>query len=426
MRKASLAICLASMLYACSNKENSVPSASDMSAVRAKLTFTCTHETDHLPPLDPTADLLFKYGRHLEKKDGPKDFDAIARYYRIAAAYGHYKANNNLQGLLTEGLALSPDASSEAIDLATQLINAGVPAGYYDMGHYLEEGYGVEQDADKARRYFRKAADLGNPNAQSYVGDLLAPLDRAPDIAKQMRQCAMEQGFGKAATTLGVDLKTQNNYPEAIKVFQKGVKAGDSQSASFLENGFKGPQPSEQLYYMALPDDAERSRRYQLIWDFLTDNENLNPKVPDIEQIVPLPPAPLPAWDGTFQWAKDQAAAVPPQKPDDQLVERLAREKNLDPATGLPLAPAKSAKDERVPLGTVARTGQVCPQDGLWTVRQFADVSYDATRRFKKGETMPQLVMNDPRLIPGLDALLGMRKFRSDSEWTLKAYVEEA
>jgi hypothetical protein len=74
----------------------------------------------------------------------------------------------------------------------------------------------------------------------------------------------------------------------------------------------------------------------------------------------------------------------------------------------------------------VVRTGQVCPQDGLWTVQQFADVSYDATRRFRKGETMPQLALNDPPPIPGLDRLLGMRKYRSDREWTLKAYIDQA
>jgi uncharacterized protein len=61
----------------------------------------------------------------------------------------------------------------------------------------------------------------------------------------------------------------------------------------------------------------------------------------DIDKIVPLPSAELLAWDGTFQWQKELGAAKPPQKPDDNLVERLAREKNLDPATGLPLAPAK-------------------------------------------------------------------------------------
>ncbi len=401
-------------------------SASDMSAVRAKLAFTCTHEADRLPPLDSNADVLFKYGRSLEKKEGPKNFDDIARYYRIAAAFGHYKANNNLQGLLTSGLASSPDAATEAVDLAIQLIKAGVPGGYYDMGHYLEQGYGIQQDADQARRYFRKAADLGSPDAQYYVAELLAPLDKAPDIAKQMRQCATDQGFGKAASALGVDLKTNNNYADAIKSFQKGVEAGDSQSASFLENGFGGQKPSAPLYYMALPYDAERSRRYGAVWEFLTDHESLNPKVPDIDQIVPLPPAKLPEWDGTFQWQKERDAATPPPKPAESLVTKLAREKDLDPATGLPLKPAKTAEAERVPLGTTAYTKEVCPQDGVWCAKQWTYYSQEATQHFSKGQTMPDLLLRYPRSMKMLDALLGVRESRTPTTWSLVAYPDEA
>jgi hypothetical protein len=175
-----------------------------------------------------------------------------------------------------------------------------------------------------------------------------------------------------------------------------------------------------------LTNDPERAKRYSQIWKFLNDRDGLNPKVPDIDQIVPLPPAKLPPWDGTFQWQKEQDAAKPPQKPDEQLVQRLAREKNLDAATGLPLAPAKSAKVERVPLGTTARPGEACPQDGYWCVRPFDDYLPEATQRFSKGETMPQLVLDNPRPIPGLDALLGMRKHQTDREWTLKAYIDQA
>jgi hypothetical protein len=79
-----------------------------------------------------------------------------------------------------------------------------------------------------------------------------------------------------------------------------------------------------------------------------------------------------------------------------------------------------------VPLGTLVRPGEVCPQDGVWCVRGFASVSYDATRRFRKGETMPPLALKDPRPIPGLDWLLGMRVYRTNEEWSLKAYVDEA
>ncbi|CAE6729164.1 hypothetical protein R69927_02528 [Paraburkholderia domus] len=426
MNKAALIICLAPLLYACSNKENSLPSPIEMSAVRARLAFTCTHEVDHLPSLDPIADQIFKYGRHLEKKNGPKDSNDIARYYRIAAAYGHYKANNNLQGLLTDGSASSPDAAGEAIDLAGQLIKEGVPGGYYDMGHYLEDGYGVDQDADMARRHFRKAADLGSPEAQYYVGYLLLPSDKAPDIARQMIQCAIDQGYGKAASTLGMDRQDHNLFPEAVEAFQKGVEAGDSQSASLLEDGFKAPPPTQIVNYMALPADPERSRRYRLIWEFLTDNDGRNPKVPDIDQIVPLPPTKLPPWDGTFQWQKEQDAAVPPQKPSDQLIERLAKAKNLDPATGLPLSASKTSQIERPPLGTAAKTGERCPQDGVWRVSYLPRTAPNAVLRLCKGDIMPPLVMNSPRMVPGLDSLLGMRQHRSEVEWKLISYDDQA
>ncbi|MNL70051.1 hypothetical protein D3C87_1949980 [compost metagenome] len=80
----------------------------DLASVRANLAFECVHEAARLPDLDPEADAIFRYARHLEKRRGPKDFDEVARYYRIAAAHGHYKANNNLQQLVSHGLASSP------------------------------------------------------------------------------------------------------------------------------------------------------------------------------------------------------------------------------------------------------------------------------------------------------------------------------
>jgi hypothetical protein len=345
MKRIVLTISLAFVICAC-NKENSLASLPDLSAVRANLAFTCVYEADHLPALDPDAGLLFLYGRYLQKQDGPKDFNEVARYYRIAAAHGHYKANGNLQKLVSQGFARSASPARETVDLAEQLIKAGIPGGYYDMGHYLELGYGVKQDSELALRYFRKAADLGNPDAQYYVGDLLAPKDKAPAISRQMTQCATDQGHGRAASYLGIDVKTDRLYPEAVKAFQKGVEAGDAQSASFLENGFN-TLPSDDLYYMALPVDLERSRRYKLIGKFLDENDGRNPKIPDIDRIVPLPPAKLPPWDGTFQWQKERDTAVPPAKPSEELVARLAREKHLDQATGLPLEPeGKSAQSE--------------------------------------------------------------------------------
>ena len=354
MRKGILIALLAGFACACTkNPLSSLPSLTD---VRANLAFTCVHQADHLPPLDPEADQLFKYARYLQTQDGPKDFDDVARYYRIAAAHGHYKANSNLQELVSVELAHSPDAPKEAIDLAVQLVKEGVPGGYYDIGHYLEVGYGLKQNSEAALRYFRKAADLGSPDGQYYVGKLLFPIDKAPKVAREMWRCAADQGHSRAALELGIDLTTDKLYDEGVKAFQQGASAGNRLAASFLEQGFNGPSPSDRVDYIGVQRDPERSHRYKLIGKFLDDNDGRNPKVPDIDKIVPLPPAVLPPWDGTFQWEKDRAAAVPPPTPSDELVGRLAKAKDLDPATGLPLPKAEQVSRNEVSGAGLALT----------------------------------------------------------------------
>lgn len=435
MNRHILIVFLSVSLCACTEKESKVSQLPDLSAVRANLAFVCAHESDHLPSLDPNADILFKYARYLQKNSGPKDYDDILRYYRIAAAYDHYKANTNAQLLISQGLASSPDAEKESVDLASRLVDKGIPSGYYDIGHYLEGGYGLKKNPEMSLRYFRKAADLGSPEAQYYVADLLAPMDKAPEVAKQMRECATAQGFGKAASALGIDLKTDKHYAEAVKAFQKGVESGDVQSASFLENGFEAPPESDRLYYLALSKDPERTRRYDLIARFLDHNDGRNPKVPDIDKIVPLPPAKLPPWDGTFQWQKEQDAATPPQKPSDEFINEMAKAKHLDPATGLPLPGSadKTSQAEqpenvasRLPLGTVAHTGQICPEDGVWCAKLGAGQFGDTQRRFLKGDALPSVVVHEPRKLAVLDSMMGTRRHVEQVAWELVAYLDQA
>ncbi len=436
MNKRTVILVLACLAGACTHKEKTpLDSLPDMSAVLANLVFACVHEADHLPPLDPEADLLFQYARYLQKKEGPKNFNEVARYYRIAAAHGHYKANNNLQGLVSQGIAESPDAPKETIDLAAQLVNQSIPGGYYDIGHYLELGYGLKQDPEMALRYMRKAADLGNSDAQYYVAEKLAPIDNAPEIARQMRQCATDQGHGRAAIKLGLNMQTRKLYPEALKAFQKAAVAGETQGAFVLQMGFSWEREDTHLSDIGVAKDPERSHRYKLIGDFIDRNAGRNPKVPDIDKIVPLPPAKLPPWDGTFQWEKNQAAAVPPQKPSDELIERLSQAKHLDPATGLPLAkPAQVAQAEteaapppvRLPLGTVARTGESCPQDGVWCVSLTKGMVADAERSFLKGMHLPSLTIYEPRRFAWMDNWMGVRQQTVPVAWKLVGYLNEA
>ncbi|QRN55702.1 sel1 repeat family protein [Dyella caseinilytica] len=380
----------------------------------------CTHEADHLPPLDPDADQLFKYARYLEKKSGPKDFNVVARYYRIAAAHSHYKANHNLQVLVSEGVADSPSRPNETIALVEQLIKDGIPGGYYDMGYYLEQGYGVRQDQELAWRYYRKAADLGSPEGQYYVGDKLTSAKDADayKVGWQMYRCAAAQGHGQAAEMLGINFQIAKHYAEAAQAFQWGAAAGDSLSTSFLEKGFEAPTSSDELNYLALPSDPERSRRYKLIGQFIDHNDGHNPKVPDIDKIVPLPPAQLPEWDGTFQWQKEQEQ-IPP-KPSDELIQRMAKGKNLDPATGLPIPPPP-----KTALGTRVKTGERCPESGDWCawLTPTYRVAY-FQRSLRKGDIMPTYMLSKPRRFGLLDDMFGMRHEEVVVKWELVRYAD--
>lgn len=228
------------------------------------LVFTCMHEV--IPQAHSDADILFQYARWLQvnnqlRQDKATDLE-IARLYRIAAENGHAKATINLQnGSLRGRFGLT---ASERRRFSQQLIDAGVASGYYFIAIYLQHGAaGLKQDKDMALRYYRKAADEGSALAQAYVGEKLEPVDIAPDVAMQMLLCAAEQGNGEAAVSLGVSLKIDKKYAEALHAFQLGVAAGDSSSASRMKEGFSGPEPTDRLYYLGQQKDPERARRYK-------------------------------------------------------------------------------------------------------------------------------------------------------------------
>ena len=275
-RSFSLLLFAIVMLGACNqgqrvnSKERPV---SDLPNVRANLAFTCAYEKDAIPPRDTEADQLYRHARWLRKtnllKEDPTVYPKIERLVRIATAYGHDKANLELRQMISKGQADSENVMKETLDLTEELIKSGIPGGYYDMGRYLENGYGVKQDAELALKYYRKSADMGSPEGQYLIAEKLAPIDVAPDIARQMQHCAAEQGHGEAALALGINLSGNQRYSDALLAFQLGVKAGNSTAASFLEGGFDGPPSDDELNYIGQQKDPERVRRYKAIGKFL-------------------------------------------------------------------------------------------------------------------------------------------------------------
>ncbi|WP_226894202.1 DUF6396 domain-containing protein, partial [Proteus sp. FME41] len=271
--------------------------------------FTCLHEEDVFPPLDPEADTWFKQAVQLDRQDNP-DLKRIAQLYRQAAAKDHYKAIGNLQLMVSIGKA-EPIAGKlpqeEVIDLVERLINMEIPFGYYIMGTYLQEGYGVEQDENAAFSYMLKAAVMGNPEGQYVIGQKFmngqVPELYRIDLGRAMLTCASKQGFSQASYRLGMNYSlVDSNYSQALIFFQEAIKQRDSLSAFRLSQAFNTNDINDRVNYLGQQIDLERVRRYKLISKEI--DRNPRAKFPDIDKIVPLPPAPLPEWDGTFEYKK--------------------------------------------------------------------------------------------------------------------------
>ncbi|MBD8773714.1 sel1 repeat family protein [Pseudomonas fluorescens] len=371
-------------------------SVNPLTEIKAKLAFTCVHE--QIPAPSAETDELFQYARWLQKNNllkQDKSVDAeIERLYRIAAENGHYKANINLQnGTLRGHFTLRGE---DHLRLSQQLIDANVATGYYFIGLFLKSGSaGLKQDKAMSLRYFRKAADDGSAQAQYEVGDILAPIDIAPDVARQMRRCAAEQGHGNAAIDLGIDLKSESRYQEALEVFQMGVAAGNEGAAGWLEDGFRSIPPSDTLNYLGQQEDLERAERYEKIWSLLADYSYADPKVPEINEILPLPPAKLPAWDGKLQWLEARLANVPPPKPSEALIQQLANARRLEPASGRATPDSPAFIKASYPAPTCS-SGQACPQTGYWQAARLSRDQYTrfnegVIRRFEKNDIMPTL-----------------------------------
>lgn len=305
----------------------------DMRKLFKKAKVECVRERQNLPALDASVDALYEYGFYLEQTEDEANEEPAYRFYRIAAAHGHYKASSRLQQLL---MAKSGENFDQAMALLETRIRQGVPYAFYEMGRYLEGNFEVKDDVVEAQNYYLQAARLGNPDAQLYVGLALSTVEGREDDAMRMVECAMEQGQGVAARTMGGYYKSEKKYPEALRAFQLAIKSGQSSAAFFLSMSFLTPSPSDEFRYLELEEDQERSRRYNKIGKFLHENYRLEPKVPDIDKIVPLPPSPLPKWDGTFKWVEDRKLI--PVTPSTELIQQLSSAKGLDSSSGLPLS----------------------------------------------------------------------------------------
>ena len=317
--------------------------------IKKNLEFTCVHEKR--PPLSEETQQLYNYALHRDLNHmwpgqrGDGFWDELLPYYRIAAANGDYKANVRLQFLLNDGWTKVPYVEAEAeTQKLYKMLHKQLPAtAYYLLKGYIEDGYGVSAPPDSELAFLRKAADMGNREAQYTLGQMISSLDDEKTrefrlkLMMKLYRCASEQGQGNASYWLGMFLPDYHKYDEAVRAYHQGVKNGNYLSAFILSNAFKAGKEKGNNNFLDVEIDEERARRYSIIDSYLSTYEFMSPTVPDLDDIVPLPPSPLPEWDGKIAFQRWVEGAEPP-KPSDELLNKLADKAGVDVKTGLPLS----------------------------------------------------------------------------------------
>lgn len=293
--------------------------------------FECLTEASRVPPIDAQADDWFLEARAME--DGfvfvdDVDYKKVVQLTRQAAERRHWKAILNLASLYVEGRD-PPNGESEAVALVSQALELEVPAAYDRMGTYYLNGTGVNADADRAYAFFQKAAKMGNPHSMGFLGE---KMDAGADglkpgywgnipIAIKMFECALAQGYGPAAEELeymygvprapdGSELgratpETRNRVMQAL---HEGVKGGCQHCANSLRFEFNNPVDLGNMFVPFI--DKARAKRYAMLLDALRFNPDR--RFPNLDKILPLPPATLPPWDGTRDSLLAAAMAVVP------------------------------------------------------------------------------------------------------------------
>jgi hypothetical protein len=289
--------------------------------------FTCLYQAQHVPPVDPQAELWFQQALALDNPDvyyEKRNYPTIFQLYLQAAERNHWKAMLNLASLILSGYPNVPQHDPEtAIRWVEKAMQLGVPDAYDMMGTYHQNGMIKGGDATSAYAFFQRAADMGSPSAMTFLGYKLAGTYDAPGefwanltIGTKMLECGFAQGYGNAAEKLALiysRAETAEAKLRALRVLHEGVKLGCADCANGLFGEFDGFNLTHGRNLPGYIDKA-RAERYSILGDALEHYQG-RLTLPNLDKILPLPPTPLPKWDGNKQTLIDTASSIPSRPP---------------------------------------------------------------------------------------------------------------
>lgn len=245
-----------------------------------------------------------------------------------AARAGHPGAMYLMAQLYTRGENKSAFYSYAESDpkKAEQYLNALMTQGYSDAFYSMAmiRNSGKIKTKTPASYYFWQAMQKGQPDAWFYIANLHINW-KQNDKARDFLYCAAKNGSGdaqlKLALAYNLTATTQAGWDKAFNYLWQAVKSGQrkaytelpkfnrdykqQQGRDYLSPAFlkRAGQIADSLYSARFHDDPYRKSQGR---DPSKRGTPAN-RYPALENILPLPPARLPAWNG------DLTPAMSPQ-----------------------------------------------------------------------------------------------------------------
>lgn len=287
--------------------------------------FACVVESEKLPPIDAQANTWFYEALSLDSAEissSNRDYKKIVQLTQQAAERHHWKAMLNLASLYIGGYDPA-HGEEDAVQLIEKAMQLGIPAAFDRMGTYYINGTGVKQDTTRAYAFWQRAAELGNPAAMAFLGKKIDATWDDPQgtfwgnrpIGIKMLECAFGQSDGNAAHELAQTyiihpgrLASRYELDRALKILHEGVKFGSEECANKLNIEFSRPHNLQRMLVPYI--DPARAARYDVFSDALGFDPS--DRFPNLDKVLPLPPAKLPPWNGDRDTLLNAARGVTP------------------------------------------------------------------------------------------------------------------
>jgi TPR repeat protein len=216
--------------------------------------FACALEKDHNPPLDLNSEAhkLYTQARDYENArparipDGEEE--NLTAMYLEAAKMGHWKAKAEMVYRYANGIGIGRSSGS-AVDLSEELVKAGVPIGYFNLGLFTMRGKGTLRNKKKGMELIHKAAGLGSRDAQYMLGEHYIYSEHDDVLGLKYHVCALRQGHAKSARAIARYLQIEETYPMAVQYLLRAGGLGHTGALVSLEVIFSSSKPNVSLGY---------------------------------------------------------------------------------------------------------------------------------------------------------------------------------